>query len=354
MEKLLTVVVPVYKVEPYINKCLDSCLIYKDGKEELDEKLMGLVDVLIINDGTPDKSADMSREYAKRYPAYFRQIDKENGGHGSVWNMGVQEATGKYVKFLDSDDWFQNFGKFVETLRHTDADLVLTPTRCHCEHDEIWRQEILDMEFYKTYDADTFDWVGNRTHNYLLHHCCCYKRGVLGQYMPGLFLEKQPYDDVVLWPAAMIGAKSIEAFDFPLYNYLMDRPGQSISREAMNRQVAARMKANQQVIRFYEEHPVRDGSTKVSYIQYRLPRIYNIYYRQSVSYPYKDGKRIVAEWDAWVLESNPKMLTMWIRMYRIMPYLGYRIMVKTMQMMAAIKGRIRFKKTEATYTRDEN
>lgn len=349
MEKLLTVVVPVYKVEPYINKCLDSCLIYKDGTEELDDELMGLIDVLIINDGTPDKSADMSREYAKRYPAYFRQIDKENGGHGSVWNMGVMEAKGKYLKFLDSDDWFQNFGKFVEALRHTEADLVLTPTRCHCEHDEIWRQEILDMEFYKMYDADQFDWVGNRTHNYLLHHCCCYKRGVLGQYMPGLFLEKQPYDDVVLWPAAMIGAKSIEAFDFPLYNYLMDRPGQSISREAMNKQAAARMKANQQAIRFYEEHPVEQG-TKAEFIRYRLPRSYNTYYRQSVYMPFVDGKRIAADWDKWVRESNPRIQTIWIRMYRMMPYWGYRVLVRAMHCLAALKGRL--KKNEETYTKE--
>ena len=327
-KKLLTVVVPVYKVEPYINKCLDSCLIYKDGESELDEELMNLIDVLIINDGTPDKSADMSREYAKRYSAYFRQIDKENGGHGSVWNMGVQEAKGKYVKFLDSDDWFQNFGKFVEALRHTDADLVLTPTRCHCEHNEINRLEILDMEFYKTYDTDTFDWVGNRTHNYLLHHCCCYKQEVLGQYMPGLFLEKQPYDDIVLWPAAIIGAKSIEAFDFPLYNYLMDRPGQSISREAMKKQMTARMKANQQAIRFYEEHPLVHKTTKHDYVRYRLPRNYSMYYRLSVDLPYADGRRMAEEWDEWVKAYNPQMSTLWIKMYRILPYCIYRVTLK--------------------------
>lgn len=349
MEKLLTIVVPVYKVEPYINKCLDSCLIYKDGKSELNEDLMGLIDVLIINDGTPDKSADMSREYAKRYPAYFRQIDKENGGHGSVWNMGVQEAKGKYVKFLDSDDWFQNFGKFVEALLHTDADLVLTPTRCHCEHDEIWRQEILDMEFYKTYDADTFDWVGNRTHNYLLHHCCCYKRGVLWQYMPGLFLEKQPYDDVVLWPAAMIGAKSIEAFDFPLYNYLMDRPGQSISMEARMKQIGAHMRSMQHMILFYENHPVKQGTTKASYINDRKRKNYNIYYKTSLTLPFGIGKQIAAEWDAWVRKTNPTVSTIWIKSYRLLPYWIYRTMHKVIAYMRSL----RVKKSDvAIYTKE--
>ena len=70
--KLLTIVVPVYKVEPYINKCLDSCVL-------ADEKLMSQLEVIIVNDGTPDNSAEMSREYVKNYPQTFRQIDKENG-----------------------------------------------------------------------------------------------------------------------------------------------------------------------------------------------------------------------------------------------------------------------------------
>lgn len=75
MKKLLTVVVPEYKVEPYINKCLDSLILE-------DENLMNQLEVIIVNDGTPDRSAEMSREYVKRYPQTFRQIDKENGGHG--------------------------------------------------------------------------------------------------------------------------------------------------------------------------------------------------------------------------------------------------------------------------------
>ena len=92
-DKLLSIVVPVYKVEQYINKCLDSLIINPD--------LMKKLEVIIVNDGTPDKSAEMSREYVKQYPDTFRQIDKENGGHGSAWNVGLMEAAGKYLRFLD-------------------------------------------------------------------------------------------------------------------------------------------------------------------------------------------------------------------------------------------------------------
>ena len=119
MQKLLSIVIPVYKVEPYINKCLDSLVL----APELMEKL----EVIIVNDGTPDNSAEMSREYVKRYPKTFRQIDKENGGHGSAWNVGLKEASGKYLRFLDSDDWFTNLDRLLTDLEECETDIVFNP-----------------------------------------------------------------------------------------------------------------------------------------------------------------------------------------------------------------------------------
>lgn len=314
--KLLSIVIPVYNVEKYIRKCLDSLII--------DSESMKKMDVLIINDGTPDNSAEISREYVKRFSGIFRQIDKENGGHGSVWNLGVKEAQGKYLRFLDSDDWLENLDKFMEKLQYTDSDLILTNTVDHCENAEIWIQQILDMEFYRSYDADKFDWLGNRTHNYLLHHCCTYKTEVLRQYLPGLFLEKQPYDDTVLWPAAMIGGKSIEAFDFPLYHYLMDRPGQSMSQEVRQRNKAAMLNSDKHVIEFYEQHPVCESSTKSQYIAHKLPKLYAGKYREYVHLGYREGKRLLKDWNNWTKSINPKRTNVFIKTYRILPYFIFR------------------------------
>ena len=94
--KLLTIVIPVYKVEKYIRQCLDSIIVPLDQMEKLE--------VIIVNDGTPDNSAVIAHEYADRYPDTIKVIDKENGGHGSAWNVGLESATGKYIRFLDSDD----------------------------------------------------------------------------------------------------------------------------------------------------------------------------------------------------------------------------------------------------------
>lgn len=323
MTKLLTIVVPVYKVEQYINKCLDSLI--------LEPELMEKIDVLIINDGTPDNSAELSREYVKKYPTVFRQIDKENGGHGSVWNLGVKEAYGKYTRFLDSDDWLENLDLLLEKLETADADLVITPTIDHCENNEIWKQEILDMEFGIVYDANTFDWLGNRSHgNYIFHHSCTYKTEMFRQYLP-LFLEKQPYDDVILGAASIIGAKSLVAYDFPLYHYLMDRPGQSISPEIQRRNIRATIKTQQHTIEFTENHPVQEGTTKAQYFAIKLPKRYNYGYRTLLDrLPYKEAKQYSKEWDEWAQNQNPNIITPWIRTYRLMPFsiywIGYKML----------------------------
>lgn len=330
MRKVLSIVVPVYNVEDYINKCLDSCLVFKEncGERVLDEQLMDLLEIIVVNDGTPDRSAELSREYVNRYPCFFRQIDKENGGHGSVWNLGLKEARGKYTRFLDSDDWLENLDLLIQKLEHCDADLVITPTLCHHPKEELWEEKILDMEFGRVYDADTFDWLHNRSHgNYVFHHSCTYKTEVLRQYLP-LFLEKQPYDDVVLGAASKIGAKSLVAYDFILYHYLMDRPGQSISKEVMRKNIGAKTETVKHTIHFVEQHPVDKRSTKYLFFREKLPKMYNFGYRGYFDFPYEKNKKLTEEWDQWVRVNSPAMRTIFIRLYRLLPFCLYWLTIK--------------------------
>ncbi len=278
------------------------------------------MDVLIVNDGTPDRSAEISREYVNRFPGVFRQVDKENGGHGSVWNLGLKEAQGIYTRFLDSDDWLENLDLLLDRLMECKADLVLTPTICHCPDNKLWIQEIRDMQFGQIYDSDYFDWLHNSSHsNFVLHHSCTYKTKVLRQYLP-LFLEKQPYDDMILSPAAIIGAHSLVAYDFVVYHYLMDREGQSISAGVQKRNIEAKTKSQQAVIMFVEEHPVPKGSSKETFFRVRLPKMYNWGYKAYLKLPYKESKKYVSIWNQWILNRNRSVLTIWIRLYRTLPF----------------------------------
>lgn len=89
-----SVIIPVYNVEPYIRKCLDS--VFAQTQKE--------IEVIVVNDGSTDGSMNIVNEYEKKNKN-LRIIDQDNKGLGAARNVGLREATGKYVYFLDSDDW---------------------------------------------------------------------------------------------------------------------------------------------------------------------------------------------------------------------------------------------------------
>lgn len=120
MEKILTIVIPTYNMQDYLRRCLDSLIVPEEQMKQLE--------VLVVNDGSKDNSSAIAHEYQDKYPATFRVIDKENGNYGSCVNRGLKEATGKYIKILDADDWFDtdNFKLFIKKLNEIDVDVVIT------------------------------------------------------------------------------------------------------------------------------------------------------------------------------------------------------------------------------------
>lgn len=92
--KLLSIAVPCYNSENYMRKCIDSLL---EGGE--------IVEILIVDDGSSDNTAQIADEYAAAHPSIVKAIHQENGGHGAAVNTGIQNATGFYFKVVDSDDW---------------------------------------------------------------------------------------------------------------------------------------------------------------------------------------------------------------------------------------------------------
>ena len=106
--KYISFVVPSYNAENYLNKCIDSLLLGGDD-----------VEIIIVNDGSKDKTIDIANEYLEKYPNIIRVIDKENGGHGSGINAGLEIATGLYYKCVDSDDWVDKnaYKTLLETVK---------------------------------------------------------------------------------------------------------------------------------------------------------------------------------------------------------------------------------------------
>lgn len=119
MDKLLTVVIPSYNVEKFLNQTLDSFVC--------DESVMKKFEVIVVDDGSKDNTAKIGKEYADKYPDTFRVISKENGGHGSTINCGIRNAVGKYFKVVDGDDWVNtaDFVKLVEELEKPNPNMCL-------------------------------------------------------------------------------------------------------------------------------------------------------------------------------------------------------------------------------------
>ena len=103
MNEKITVIVPVYNVEHYLDKCLDS-LINQTYKN---------LEIIVINDGSTDNSGIICQEYAQKDNRII-YIEKENGGLSDARNVGLDKMTGSYVTFIDSDDWVES--DYVEVL----------------------------------------------------------------------------------------------------------------------------------------------------------------------------------------------------------------------------------------------
>lgn len=110
MDKVLTIIVPAYNMEPYIQRCCNSMLIR--------DELLNQIEVLIINDGSSDSTSVLAHRYEHQHPGVFRVIDKLNGHYGSCVNKALSVANGLYVKMLDADDLYlvDSFEQYVEAL----------------------------------------------------------------------------------------------------------------------------------------------------------------------------------------------------------------------------------------------
>lgn len=111
MDKILSIIVPSYNMEAYLPKCLGSLII--DNKE-----LLQKLDVIVVNDGSKDRTSMIAHEFEAKYPGVFRVIDKANGHYGSCVNVGLAEARGVFAKILDADDYFDKveFERFIREI----------------------------------------------------------------------------------------------------------------------------------------------------------------------------------------------------------------------------------------------
>lgn len=113
--KKISVIIPVYNVEEYLNKCIDSVI---------DQKYTNL-EIILVDDGSSDKSPQICDEYAEKYD-FIKTIHKPNGGAADARNHGIRLATGEYILFIDSDDFIEenSINEISKMIENNDLDII--------------------------------------------------------------------------------------------------------------------------------------------------------------------------------------------------------------------------------------
>lgn len=145
----LSIIVPVYNVEPYLSECLDSIL----GQTFTD------FEVLLIDDGSTDGSSALCDNYAKK-DGRIRCFHKENGGHMSARQTGFRQATGKYIAFVDSDDWIDPamYNRMCRCAVESDPDIVCCNYTAVTPKKRIERQDVCPPGFYNREQLEEKVW----------------------------------------------------------------------------------------------------------------------------------------------------------------------------------------------------
>ena len=222
-EKLLTIVVPAYNMEKYIRRCLDSIV---------SPQVMNCVEVYVVNDGSKDSTLDIIREYEHNYPGYIHVIDKDNGNYGSVMNVALSKAKGRYFRTLDADDWYetQAFEHFVQELHETDADMLICERYEFFEKTGVKELVKLDDEFPRDQDVPVSGkfWSSKLVRRLAHVSSVCYKTDLLRK--SGLkWSERVFYTDneFLFWPLRLV--KTLRFVSDPVYVYNIGRDDQSVS-----------------------------------------------------------------------------------------------------------------------------
>lgn len=227
MDKLLTIVIPTYNMEAYLERCLKSLIVSSEQMEQLE--------VLVINDGSKDRSSEIAHDFEAKYPQTYRVIDKENGNYGSCVNRGLKEAAGKYIKVLDADDWFDTheFSAYISELNHLpDTDMILTDYQIVDNDGNMTKSMKYGMPYNKEFAFQKYVVPGI----FFAMHSLTYRtdllRGIDYRQTEGISYTDTEW---VLYPQHCVNSCVYLKHD--VYRYVMGREGQTMDTSVLIKSV---------------------------------------------------------------------------------------------------------------------
>lgn len=313
MNKILSIIIPTYNMESYLNKCLDSLLI---------GDLMKYLEVLVINDGSKDKSSSIAHNYQDKYPS-IKVIDKINGNYGSCVNYGLKIATGKYIKLLDADDYFSQdiLIELIKTLinYNIDVDLIITDYLTVNSNGE--KISVSNYEFPIKTSFNFIDFFQKKQKNipFINMHIVAYKRENIIK-LNYKQTEGISYTDVEWTFLPITTVQTAFYLNQPLYNYLLGREGQTMNQNNVIRNINSLKTLSLSLIKNYTNSYIKNDLYQ-QYLRYRilleLIRIYKIY----LIFKQKDYKELI-DFDKQIEQTNKEIYDS-LENFTINKYLKY-------------------------------
>ena len=248
MKKLLSVAVPCYNSQDYMRKCIESLL---EGGNEME--------IIIVDDGSSDRTAEIADSYAAKYPNICKVIHQENGGHGEAVNTDLANATGHFFKVVDSDDKVSKEAlmKLLEIMRRTVENKrrldMLISNYVYDKQGErrkkvIKYKSVLPVDTYFTWD-DTGRFLQSQN---ILMHSVIYRTALLKEC--GLKLPSHTfYVDSIFVFQPLPYVKVMYYADVNFYWYFIGREDQSVHENIMIKRYDQQLLVNRLLIDIYGE-----------------------------------------------------------------------------------------------------
>ena len=247
MKIKVSIIVPVYGVEKYIDKCLNS-LVKQSFKE---------IEVIVVNDGTKDNSQKIVDKYVKKYPDKIKSYIKENGGQGSARNYGLKKASGEYIGYVDSDDFVEKdmYKKLYNKAKENNYDIVVCG---NYNVSEDYQNKNIDA-FINNYNTD----LENIFFGKMAVWNKIYKRDILIKNKLE-FKEKVWYEDLAFTLKAIMNSNTFAFIDEPLYDYLI-REGSTMNNSNVQRNLEI-LDAFNDILSYIQHNKKEEYFSKIEFL----------------------------------------------------------------------------------------
>ena len=263
--KYLTFTVPCYNSESYMRRCVDSLLCF--GKD---------AEIILIDDGSTDGTGEIADEYQNRFPDIVKTVHKENGGHGSGVNKGLEMAEGLYFKVVDSDDWLdpeacQKLLFRIRELcgggRYEFAENIPDLFICNYVYDHLDEGSSRVMDYRNVFPDEkmcTWNSIGRfKPSQYLIIHSLIFRTEVLRKSNVKL-PEHTFYVDNLFSYQPLPYADNLYYMDIDLYHYYLGREDQSVNEKVLMKRIDQQIRVTEMVARCVDLKKVRKVYPKLA------------------------------------------------------------------------------------------